>query len=112
MFSSQQFVIKWVEYAAAGAILLLIAKLAVSRLRQPADRINLILTSFVVAAVIPLLVFLPNAPVWHLGLVAPVKSESVATTSVSSRPYVLTDSNATIEEDLELHRDMIQAPAR
>ncbi|HVA49696.1 MAG TPA: M56 family metallopeptidase [Pirellulales bacterium] len=75
MVSSQQIVVKWIEYAATGAVLLLAARLAVGRLRQPTDRIKLILMSFVVAAVIPVLVSLSRVPAWHLGIMVAADAE-------------------------------------
>jgi beta-lactamase regulating signal transducer with metallopeptidase domain/5-hydroxyisourate hydrolase-like protein (transthyretin family) len=69
MLSSQQMVVRSIEYAAAGAMLLLAAKIALIRLRQPADRINLILMTFVAASIVPLLVSFAPSPAWHLGMV-------------------------------------------
>jgi hypothetical protein len=84
MISSQQIVVKWLEYAATGAILLLAARLAVGRLRQPADRINLILISFVAAAVIPLVVGFTRIPAWHLGVISSARAENLPETIPSS----------------------------
>lgn len=70
MSSSQSLVVTWIEWAAAGAVLLLAARIALSRVRQPADRIMLILMTFGTAAVIPVMVALAPLPTWRLGLVA------------------------------------------
>lgn len=78
MLNSQQVVVKWIEYAAAGAMLLLAAKLAVNRLRQPADRINLILMALVAAAIVPLLIAFAPLPVWRLGIVAAAAAEATS----------------------------------
>ncbi|HET6880324.1 MAG TPA: M56 family metallopeptidase [Pirellulales bacterium] len=69
MVSAQQIVVKSIEYSATGMVLLLAARVAVGRLRQPTDRIKLILMSFIAAAVVPLLISLSRAPAWHLGIV-------------------------------------------
>lgn len=68
MISAQQLVVKWLECAAAAAALLLLARIAVHRLRQPADRIKVIVMAFAAAVMVPLLVAI--VPAWHLGLVA------------------------------------------
>ena len=70
MVFPQPFVIGWIEYAVAGAILLLATKVIAGRLRQPVDRVNLIAMSLVASAFVPLLVSLASVPGWHLGLVS------------------------------------------
>lgn len=70
MISSQQFVIGWIEYAAAGAILLAATKMIVDRMRQPVDRVNLIAMSLVVSAFVPLVLSFMSAPSLRLGLVS------------------------------------------
>ncbi len=69
MFSPQQVLIRWIEFSVAGALLLVVAKIAVSRLRQPADRINFILMTFVMTAIVPLLMTITPVPHVQLGLV-------------------------------------------
>ncbi len=69
MFSPQQLVIRWIEFSAAGALLLVAAKVAIGRLRQPADRINVILMTFTMTALVPLLMLFAPVPHWQLGLV-------------------------------------------
>lgn len=81
MISAQQLVVKWLECAAAGAILLLLAKVVVHRLRQPADRIKVIVMAFAAAVLVPLLVAI--VPAWHLGLVAARWPESSVPQSTS-----------------------------
>jgi beta-lactamase regulating signal transducer with metallopeptidase domain len=84
-FSSQQIVVKWIEFAAAGAVLLAVARLAVHRLRQPADRVTLIRMTFLTAALVPLLLGIANRPAWHLGIVASPRSVITAGSSISSQ---------------------------
>lgn len=36
--SAQQIVVNWIEYAGAGAVVLMAARIGLGRLRQPADR--------------------------------------------------------------------------
>jgi len=79
---SQLFVVKWIEWNAAACIMLLISQVAVRRLRQPADRINLIAMSFLAAALIPPLLSLAKAPAWHLAFVERLRP--VATTLPST----------------------------
>ncbi len=68
MVSSALLVIGWIEFVVAGAVLLLITRLLVARLRQPIDRINLIVMSLLSVACIPLGLGLMHAPAWQLGL--------------------------------------------
>jgi hypothetical protein len=70
MVTSQQFVVGWFEYAAAGTFLLLATKLIVSRLSQPIDRQNLILMGLGASVCLPLVIGFASLPSWHLGLVA------------------------------------------
>jgi hypothetical protein len=86
MVGSQQLVVTWIEYAAAGAILLLAARFAVSRLRQPADRIHVILTALMAAAVVPLLAHVGRFPAWRLGVVAAAASDDAM--SLAQPPQV------------------------
>jgi len=92
MFSPQQVLIRWIEFSLAGALLLLAAKIAISRLRQPADRINFILMTFVMTAVVPLLMLFVPVCHWQLGLVA-------------------TESSAAIERPAARRSDALPAPA-
>jgi len=78
MSSSQVLVVTWIEWAAAGALLLLAARIALGRVRQPADRIMLILITFGAAALIPALMALAPIPAWRLGLVAAPNGEPVS----------------------------------
>lgn len=82
----QQIVFRWFECAAAGATLLLAAQIAVGRLRQPADRINLILITFAVAAVVPVLVSLAPLPGWHLGLVGGQPADATPVVDIRQPP--------------------------
>jgi|GEM_PF-2404055 len=70
MISPQQLFIRWIEFSAVGVLMLVAAKIAISRLRQPADRINLIVMTFVITAAVPLLMAFIPMPHWQLGLVA------------------------------------------
>jgi len=97
MINAQSFVLASVEYAAAGAVLLLATKLIVSRLWQPIDRQNLILIGLVTSACLPLVVgFTANFsawPRWHLGFVKspqePGDAASISSLRSSSSPWSL-----------------------
>lgn len=69
MISPQLFVSSWIEYAVAGTILLMVVKLAVDRIRQPADRIHLIVLGISITAFVPLLASLASVSSWRLGLI-------------------------------------------
>lgn len=87
MVSSQQFVIGWIECAVAGTILFASAKLVVDRLRQPVDRVNLIVMSMMASAVVPLLLSFASLPGWRLGLFAN-DAEQVASLHASRRTRI------------------------
>lgn len=109
MISAQAFVLKWIEFAAAGTILLLAAKVAMSRLRQPADRINLILMTFFAAAIIPLVLVLAPLPVWHLGIVTADQTfdvSRVSNRSVSHAPQ------GSASEGVSRHQELTQPATR
>lgn len=90
MISAEQIVFRWFEYAVAGTILLMAATVAVERIRQPADRISLILISFLATAIVPPLVRLTPAPAWHLGLFGGAQP-TAATNATQPWPRVLSD---------------------
>lgn len=69
MFSSQQFVVTWIECAVAAFLLLSATKWILPRLRQPVDRINLITLSLIVSAFAPALLTLTGIPGIQLGLI-------------------------------------------
>jgi beta-lactamase regulating signal transducer with metallopeptidase domain len=108
MISPQQIVVTWIEYAAAGAILLVAAKIAVSRLRQPVDRTNLIVMTFVATAVVPLLPTLMPVPIWHLRLVT---TEKRGDTTPAATPFVSPDLPREPEFNREAFRDPPVEPA-
>lgn len=70
MTTAQLLVLTWMEWAAAGAVLLLVARLALGRITQPADRILLILMAFGTATMLPVLAMLAPIPAWRLGVVS------------------------------------------
>src|SRR5262245_24603750 len=70
MGTSQHFVIGWLESVLAAFVLLAATRLVLGRIRQPADRINLILAGITAATLAPLLIALAPLPKWHLGLVS------------------------------------------
>lgn len=70
MISSQQLVVGWIEYAIAGTVLLAITSLVVRRLSQPVDRVNLIAISFVLTALVPLLLCFVDTPGLRLGILS------------------------------------------
>lgn len=78
MSVSQQLVVRWLECAAAGAVLLAAASIAVRCVRQPADRIPLILIGFLAASLVPVLGGLALVPAWHLGIVASAAPEQAS----------------------------------
>ncbi|HVJ69210.1 MAG TPA: M56 family metallopeptidase, partial [Caulifigura sp.] len=77
MAGAQQFVVGWFESAFAGALVLLLAWLALGRVRQPADRISVIVSAIAAVVVVPLLVlFVPLS--WRLGIVSTSPAVSIA----------------------------------
>ena len=98
-FSGQQIVVKWIEFAAAGGLLLAAARLAVHRLRQPADRITLIRMALLTVSLVPLLLAIVDRPAWHLGIVAASRAASTADSSLSlpMRPALQSAPQTTAE---------------
>ena len=68
MTTSQQWVIHWMEFAFAGAIVLGVTSAVVHRLRQPIDRVNLISMSVIASVMVPLLLSLLSTPNLRLNL--------------------------------------------
>ena len=68
MISSQQIVIGWIEFVLAGTILLATTKMIIDRLRQLADRVNLIAMSLLASAFVPLQLSFLTVPNLRLGL--------------------------------------------
>src|SRR5262249_53118049 len=69
---SQLLVIRWLECAVAGAIVLGVTMFVVSRLKQPRDRINSILMAFFAAIVISPLAAIVHFSTWHAGVFSSV----------------------------------------
>jgi len=91
---SQLFVVKWLEFSAAGCLLLLIAQFVVRRLHQPADRINLIVLTFLIALLVPPLISLTAAPTWSLALVGQSRS------NMAAPPLTVTQSPANPQQSI------------
>ncbi|HVX10418.1 MAG TPA: M56 family metallopeptidase [Pirellulales bacterium] len=104
--SAQQIVVKWMEFAAAGAILLALGRLAVRRLRQPADRITLIRMTLLTASLVPLLLAVLNSPAWHLGIVSAHRASTTDSRVSLSASVTLPSASRTAAEDqrVELSR--------
>lgn len=111
MSPAQQLVLRWLEFSLATAVLLAVAKLFLIRLKQPADRIHLILLGFAMAALIPVLGVLAPIPRVELGWVGEVRVEtgppvalpeyqSVRPNSASDRPVALPWDHADSREPL------------
>ncbi len=84
MNTSQQIVLRWIECAAAGTIVLLAARVTIGRLRQPADRIQLIVLAFLAAAIVPPLVGYIGLTGWRLAIVAADMPRPTETAAPSS----------------------------
>jgi len=84
MTTAQLLVLTWMEWAAAGAVLLLVARLALGRITQPADRILLILMAFGTATILPVLAMLAPIPAWRLGVVSSSRTEAIIAPAVST----------------------------
>lgn len=82
MTTAQLLVLTWMEWAAAGAVLLLVARLALGRITQPADRILLIMMAFGTATMLPVLTMLAPIPAWRLGVVSSPRTAVLAAPAV------------------------------
>lgn len=86
MSSSQALVVTWIEWAAAGAVLQLAARVALGWVRQPADRIALILMTFGATAAIPVLMVLAPVAPWRLGLVGDLSKPLLTAPTATVEP--------------------------
>jgi hypothetical protein len=77
----QTFVVAWIQFAVAAAVLLCGALLAVRRLRQPAERARLVPVVLSAALAVPLLAALSPWPVWNLGW---IEAPQVATRPIGT----------------------------
>src|SRR5437762_867083 len=74
---SQTFVVSWVQFVCAAALLLLCARVAMRWIIQPAERIRLIQLIIASALAVPLLMALSSRPTWRLRLL-PSEHRAVA----------------------------------
>ena len=89
MTTAQLLVLTWMEWAAAGAVLLLVARLAVGRITQPADRILLILMAFGTATLLAVLAMLAPIPAWRLGVVSSPRTAAAAAPIARPKPLAV-----------------------
>jgi len=104
MSPAQQLVLRWLEFSLATAVLLAVAKLLLIRLKQPADRIHLILLGFAMAALIPVLGVLTPIPRVELGWVGEVRVETGP--PVALPEYQPVRANSPSDRPVEVSKDL------
>lgn len=99
MDASQQLVVHWMEFAFVGAVVLGVTTLVVDRIRQPIDRVNLIVMSILASVLVPLVLFSLNTPSLRLGLI-----------SIEGSQLGLVDATALIGEQMHSKSNLSASP--
>ncbi len=84
MATAQSFVVNWLEFMLATTLVLLVAAGVLRRVRQPADRINIILIAFGASLIVPMAFGLVSLPEWRLGVFRPELLTSDASNTQST----------------------------
>jgi beta-lactamase regulating signal transducer with metallopeptidase domain len=84
--NAQEWVLRWFEFAVASTALLGAIAWGVARLRQPIDRVNLIVLGLLATALLPMSLSLMPGPRWHVGLFAALEPATTNTPLGSAPP--------------------------
>lgn len=92
--NAHEWVLRWFEFAVASTLLLGAIGCGVARLRQPIDRVNLIVLGLLASALLPMTLSFMPGPRWHLGVFASRDAESPNASRIPASPSNTGDASA------------------
>src|SRR6188474_2477215 len=109
----QIIVVAWCQFVLASAVLLLVARVALIRVREPVERLRLITLAMAGAIIVPLLMAVSPLTPWRLPVLKKESTKAVEQSAPVARETVLLPSVAASPEAVpSVAADAAQASPR